>query len=319
MNFAVAIACALISAVCLAWGAERQGGAVRSDHGHDGLQAKGMLALIRKPRWLFGLLLMGLGTVFNVIALALAPITIVQPIGALALVLTTLLNARATKSPLTGALKASVAACLIGSAGFVLLGVKVRNENMSITAQQTQIILIITGIAIVVLGGLSLLRRVRIPAFAWVLGTGILYGMVAVQIKILATSFMLIQTRSASSVWEWARTQVPWLVAVGIVVAAILGGWFVQKAYASGPPDLVIAGLTVIDPLVGVVVGISVLHELRPDVPPEVAVGMGLSALIAMVGVLSLARCHPDAAHAPARPDVLTQNDPQTEHDALTH
>ena len=33
------------------------------------------------------------------------------------------------------------------------------------------------------------------------------------------------------------------------------GSWFVQNAYSGGPPDLVIAGLTVIDPIVGIAIG----------------------------------------------------------------
>ena len=55
-----------------------------------------------------------------------------------------------------------------------------------------------------------------------------------------------------------------------------------------------IAGLTVIDPMVGIAIGISVLHELRPDVPAVAAVAMAVAALIAIVGVIALSRYHPD-------------------------
>ena len=73
-----------------------------------------------------------------------------------------------------------------------------------------------------------------------------------------------------------------------------LGVWFVQSAYATGPPDLVIAGLTVIDPIVGIAVGIIILEELQPEVRTVVALGMGAAALVAIVGVVALARHHPD-------------------------
>ena len=67
-----------------------------------------------------------------------------------------------------------------------------------------------------------------------------------------------------------------------------------QSAYASGPPDLVIAGLTVIDPVVGISIGIFILGELRPDVEPVFAIGMVGAGLVAIVGVIALSRHHPD-------------------------
>ena len=48
---------------------------------------------------------------------------------------------------------------------------------------------------------------------------------------------------------------------LALLAATVLGGYFVQTAYSSGPPDLVIAGLTVIDPIVAVSIGIIVLQE----------------------------------------------------------
>ncbi len=294
--FAIALACALLSAVCLALGAERQGGAVRSGHEDEGLSASGMLGLLRNPRWLLGLGLMGAGTALNVVALSLAPITIVQPIGALALVMTTLLHARNTGITLSGTVRLAVLACLLGSAGFVLLGLQVRSEQQGIKDEQTLTVVILTGIAVVVLGVLSMLKKVRIPAFGYVVGAGILFGLVAVQVKVISSALILFPRHDLKDAGEWFLYQVPWPVVAGVAAASALGGWFVQKAYASGPPDLVIAGLTVIDPFVGVAVGISVLHELRPGFPPLYGVGMGLSALVAMVGVVTMARFHPDSA-----------------------
>ena len=56
----------------------------------------------------------------------------------------------------------------------------------------------------------------------------------------------------------------------------------------------VVAGLTVIDPIVGIAVGIVILDELQPDVRTVTALGMGAAALVAIVGVVALARHHPD-------------------------
>jgi hypothetical protein len=87
---------------------------------------------------------------------------------------------------------------------------------------------------------------------------------------------------------------VPILTLIALAAATALGAWFVQSAYATGPPDLVIAGLTVIDPIVGIAVGITILDELQPDVRTVTALGMGTAALVAIVGVVALSRHHPD-------------------------
>jgi hypothetical protein len=79
-----------------------------------------------------------------------------------------------------------------------------------------------------------------------------------------------------------------------------LGSWFVQNAYASGPPDLVIAGLTVIDPLVAVSIGIVILGEATGASLP-VVIGFGLSALVAVIGVYLLSKVHPELMHKPAK------------------
>ena len=85
-----------------------------------------------------------------------------------------------------------------------------------------------------------------------------------------------------------------WYSVVALIAAGGLGSWFVQSAYSSGPPDLVIAGLTVIDPLVGIAIGIVILGELRPDVHAVMAIAMGTAASLAIVGVIALSRHHPE-------------------------
>ncbi|HUG49475.1 MAG TPA: multidrug DMT transporter permease, partial [Terrimesophilobacter sp.] len=75
-----------------------------------------------------------------------------------------------------------------------------------------------------------------------------------------------------------------------------LGGYFVQSAYSSGPPDLVIAGLTVIDPLVAVTIGVVVLQEAA-EAPWFAVVAFAVAGAIAVYGVLQLAKHHPQSQH----------------------
>ena len=65
-----------------------------------------------------------------------------------------------------------------------------------------------------------------------------------------------------------------------------------QTAYSSGPPDLVIAGLTVIDPIVAIIIGLTVLGEAA-NAPLWAYIGFGVAGVIAVIGVCDLARNHP--------------------------
>jgi hypothetical protein len=119
-------------------------------------------------------------------------------------------------------------------------------------------------------------------ALTFILGAGLLYGLLATLVK------SVIQ-RIQQSHFEWLT--ITCLVAA--VLAMALGGWFVQNAYASGPPDLVIAGLTVIDPMVAVTIGIIVLGEAS-SASPLISVIFAASGATAALGVWLLSRVHPE-------------------------
>ncbi len=126
------------------------------------------------------------------------------------------------------------------------------------------------------------LRHRRISMF-YVLAAGILYGFVAVLVRLTMTHTI-----------AHGIGQIHWLTVIMIVVASVVGGWMVQCAYSCGPPDLVIAGLTVVDPIVGVVLGLSVLGEAGPDFTPGIGMVMCLAGTVAIVGVVLLSRHHPE-------------------------
>ncbi len=282
----VAIVLAVCGACFLAFGAQRQGSAVRASTGGLQLSSVGFLRLLRSPRWLFGLALLGAGTILNVIALSMASLTVIQPIGAIALVITTIVNSRDQGIRLNRATVAAIIACVSGSAFFVLLAVNVTHADQTISAAQEVTSALLVASAVMVLGTVALLGKRRLGAFAYIIGAGVLFGFVAVLTKVVATDLLHPNGR--------LLLNVPWYTLLALLGAGALGWWFVQSAYATGPPDLVIAGLTVIDPMVGIAVGIIVLGELRPGVQTVTAIGMATAALIAIVGVIALSHHHPD-------------------------
>lgn len=282
----IAVLCALISAVCLAYGAQRQGSAVRADTGGLALNSTGLLRMLRNRRWVLGLLLLVLGMALNVVALSMATLMVVQPIGAIALVITTVVNSRDRGIRLNRMTVVAIGACVTGSALFVLLAVNVTREAHRVAAEDELTTVLLLCVVLAVFGTLAVLLRHRMKAFAYILGAGVLFGFVAVLTRILATRLL-----DPNGLFI---ANVHWYSVVGILLAGALGAWFVQNAYSSGPPDLVIAGLTVIDPIVGIAIGIVVLGEARTDVSAVVVIAMGAAALLAIVGVIALSRHHPD-------------------------
>jgi len=284
----VAVLCALTSSAFLALGTQRQSSAVQADSGGLGVSSRGMARLLVNPRWLLGMGLMILGMCLNVVALALAPLTVVQPLGAVALVMTTVINSRDQGITINRATWISILVCMLGSVSFVLLAVNATQESRVTVGEQWEVMGLL-AIVVLFFGSIALARRHRSGGpFFYIVGTGFLFGFTAVLVRTIAVT-----------VTHWDSqapflTQVPWGPLVAVAVAGLLGQYFNQNAYASGPPELVIAGLTVIDPMVGVAVGILVLGELAPGLHPVVGLSMGAAAVVAIVGVIALSRHHPD-------------------------
>ncbi|MGA7203629.1 MAG: DMT family transporter [Specibacter sp.] len=282
----LAVACAVAGAFFLAFGAQRQGSAVQNNTGGLALGGSGFMRLLRNPRWVLGLVLLGAGMAMNVVALTLGTLTVIQPIGAIALVITTIVNSRDQGIRLNRATVVAISACVTGSALFVLMAVNVVRENTHVTTQEELTVVLMLAVVVIIFGGSLVMFKHRLKAFFYILGAGVLFGFVAVLTRIISK-----QVFDPNGLF---LLNVQWYSVIAIAVAGGLGSWFVQSAYASGPPDLVIAGLTVIDPMIGIAIGITILGELRPDVPPVVAISMAGAALLAIVGVVALSRHHPD-------------------------
>lgn len=280
----LAILSALCGAFFLALGTQRQASAVQANTGGLSLTVGGLLRMLRNPRWVLGLLMLGVGMGLNVFALVSAPLTVVQPIGAIALVITTIVNSKDQGIRLNRITVVAITACVAGSAGFVLLAVNVTGENHPVTPAEELSTVLLLAVVIAVFLTLELSFRRRLNAFTYILGAGMLFGFVAVLVRIIGLNLFNPNGGFLANV--------PIFSIIAIAAAAGLGSWFVQSAYSSGPPDLVIAGLTVIDPLVAVLIGVTVLGEASAT-PPWAIIVFAAAGAIAVTGVLQLARHHP--------------------------
>ena len=282
---AIAILLAIMGAIFLSLGAQFQNDAVTEHHVPKRIRIKALrfsqiVDLLKRPRWLAGTSFMVLAALFQLSALALAPLIVVQPIGALALIITSLLNARIYKVKLDGKTLGSIAVILLGVASFVSLAA----TSAISTEMSDQKLLQVVGIML-------LLLAVFAFAFAWskgnlgplsyIVGAGVLYGFTASLAKVVILR-----------VYQGDYNLLTLFAVLALLAATFLGGWFVQNAYASGPPDLVIAGLTVVDPAVAVGIGIVILGEAAQADVAQVS-GFAIAGAIAMAGVLMLSRVHP--------------------------
>lgn len=292
------IALAVIAAVVLAVGTQFQHrGVVLVDEAthkdaRTGLSLGQLGALIARPSWVLGTLMLGLAIVLQLTSLTLAPITVVQPLGAIALVVTAIVNSRVTGIPLDRASIRSIVICIVGVGVFVSVAAAVTESN-PVTARQLVIVLIVLAVVLAVFITLFLAMRNRTPRpIFYVIAGGVLFGFVVTLAKVVIDRVKTI----VSVDFQVDATDILTLVCIlGLIAASLLGTYFVQTAHSANPPDLVVAGLTVIDPLVAVSIGIVVLGEAA-DAPlwaiPAFAIGAGG----AIWGVISLARHHPQAA-----------------------
>lgn len=284
---------ALVGAVFLALGAQFQHkGVERMEEIHGtqkaGLSVRSLLALLARPAWVIGTVMLGLAILFQLTSLSLSPILVVQPVGALALVITAILNARLSKTPLDRKSIQAIIMCVGGVAVFVTIAALFA-QSPAITEVQLTVVLSLLGVMLVVFGVLFVTLRKRMGAMFYILGAGVLFGFVATLAKVVIDRIKTLLTiTDIVSNGEWLLVG----CVIGLIVAALIGSYFVQTAYASGPPDLVVAGLTVIDPLVAVLIGVIVLGEAG-QVPFWAVIVFVLAGAIAVWGVLALARHHP--------------------------
>lgn len=277
---------ALVGAVFLSFGAQFQHRGVkkvdaRTEHAaQSGMNMGQLRLLLARPSWVIGTLLLGLAIVFQLISLKFAPLIVVQPLGAVALVITTVLNARISKISLNT--QSIVAVCLcVGGVGLFVTVAAFNARELPVTDGDLVTILIILAIVLVLFGlGFAFFRE-RFKALIYVIGAGVLYGFVATLAKVVIA-------RISQGDFDWLTI----VCIVGLIAAVALGSYFVQNAYSSGPPDMVIAGLTVIDPLVAVTIGIVVLEEAA-EAPLWAVIAFVATGVIAIVGVFRLARYHP--------------------------
>lgn len=251
-----------------------------------------MFSLVRNPAWLGSVGIIVVAGVLHAVGLALAPISIVQPVGVLAIPFAVLIAARRLGRRPSGAVMLAVAVTVLAVVAFVLAAASDGHNASRIDATEIALATLGIGALAVVLAALGAFGPLWLRCIAWAAAGAVVYGLAS---ALLRTDTMLVAQGDLLT-WHVLGYTVAILVAYGV------GGWMVQHAHANGPPAVVLGSLTVVDPIVAVLFGIAFLGEGARLSSLHYTV-MIVAGIAAAVGVLLLARHHPDG-HPDAEPDA---------------
>jgi len=278
----LAIAFAVLGALCSAVGAQLQHQGVRSETKDSQLGLRTIGRLAHNRRWLLGVAVLTACAVLQILALALAPVTIVAPIVVLALPAIAVLNARWSGERLDTVAVIAVIASTLGVAVFVALA-SGRATPVEFPPSKVLVACQIIAGAAVLFGTVGALREGIVRCVVLATGAGAAYGLVSVLVRDVTYTFQTEGFRGVSP-----------LSATALVVSFAIGSWYIQLAYASGPPDIVVGTQTVLSPLVATAIAIGMLDETA-NAGGFVGLGLVAAAFVAVCGVVLLARHHPEA------------------------
>ncbi|MFH8798637.1 DMT family transporter [Streptomyces sp. NPDC017936] len=238
---ALSVLLSLVSAVAYA------GGAIVQEQ--VAVSSGEQYAPLRRPGWWAAVALNGLGGLLHVVALAYGPLSLVQPLGALTIVVALPMAAlfvgrRAGATAWRGAVMATV-----GLAG--LLSLVGAAEAQSLSTPQRVAAALVTGGAVVALmiAGRAAHRHPAVRSMLLATASGVAFGMSSVFTKTVAVDW----TGGVSA------AGLPSLAVIGVLATA--GMLLSQASYRGGGLTAPLATLTVVNPVVAAAVGITMFGE----------------------------------------------------------
>lgn len=267
---------AVAAAACNAAGSVLQRAASRHHDPSSGWR-QGLLALLRRPAWTAGIAAHLVGFVLQAVALTLTLITVVQPVLVVELPFTLLLGALLLGAPLGRRAWLAVAAMAVGVAVFLAC---LDPQGGGPQTASTSAWLIGTAVVVVVLVALTVLGRAgrgRERALWFGTAAGVTYGFNAALLAGLAPAYADGLT-GVLTAWQ----------TYGVLVGGTVSFLFLQQALQAH--DLLWAqpGITLANPVVAVVWGLTVFGErLAVDVR---LLGLAVGVIAIVVGTVVLSR-----------------------------
>ncbi len=286
------IALAVASAAILALGNMLQSRGVTSS-ATGSLGAQQFLRLLRSRPWMLGTALILAAIVLQLASLTFAPLIVVHPVGVVALVFASLLTAYTARAWPRGREVRAIATSVIGVAAFVTVASIISTQRPITDAQLLAVLIALAAVLVVALGITIIRRGRRVPPVLLVIVGGVFSGFVATLGK---TVILRVQTALGEHDYRIDASNLLTLgCLLGIAVSGSLSIYLVQTAHTVNSPEVVVAGLTVIDPFVAVVLGITILGEAT-GAPLWSMFAFAAAGAVAVWGVLDLARAQREPA-----------------------
>ncbi|WP_229712079.1 DMT family transporter [Streptomyces daqingensis] len=244
--------------------------------------------LLRSPRWWGAVALNGLGAVLHVGALGLGPLSVVQPLGVLTLVLAPPLAAVMVRRPVSRTAWRGIALVSGGLAVLLVLTGSTPNRSLAGAEQPVLAAAVACALVLLVATAATAGRRSRLTrTVSLATAAGVAYGAASVFIKTVADS------------WGTSPLLVlaPLMGLIGVLAATGLATS--QASYRGGGLATPLATATVVNPAFAAVVGIVLLDEGFLFGAPGAA-GAALAACATVRGLFVLAVDH-SGRGAPAR------------------
>ncbi|RRR96814.1 glycosyltransferase [Glycomyces terrestris] len=273
----LAIVLAAVGACCLAGAACLQHGVVTQSTTGPVLRLPAIRTILRSPAWYVGNGLVVLGSGLHIIALTLAPLAVVQPVGMIALVLTVVF----TGAALTRSVVVALALSTVGIAGLTVLSA-IGSSTLTPSPDLALAHWALPAAAALVAAAFVFKGRARCLLLA--VAGAVLFGFTSALVRAAAVASFSPELLA--------------LVIAEAAAAALAGAWLVHQAYAAGSAATVVGALTVVDPLVAVLIGAFAYGETSIGT----LAAMAAPAVVAVAGLVVLARALPKRATAPARP-----------------
>lgn len=276
----LAVGLALCSAFLYALAAalQRLAAGRTGDRQHDGRAF--FSALVRQPVWWGGVGAMAAGAGIHVVALGLGSVTLVQPLGVLALVLALPLDARFERRVVSRAEWAAAGVLVAGLGGLLALAPHRPEPGAALPGGLVVTVIAVGGVLALLVAASARLRTGG-RAVCRAAGAGLCAG---------ATSGLV---RPVLHGLHRGPLDAGVLTAgVAVLVLPVVGLLLLQTAYRDGGLDAGLATQTTTDPVVAGTIGIAVLGE-RFTGGPGGAVLAAACAVVTVAGLVWLIRSGP--------------------------
>jgi len=258
-----------------------------------------VLRLAHRPIWLAGLVADAVGYGLQALALGVGELLVVQPVLTSGILFALPAGAWWAGRKLGRADFAWACVLAIGLTAFLLLAGTDGGRDFASTRAWLVCAAIATPVLVAAMIAGTRSRGTR-RAVLFAFATGALFGITAALTK---ASVVLVDHHGFGALRHWEPYALLVLGALGFVVN--------QRAFQAGSLTASLPTLTVVEPIVAVVIGVTMLHE---TVPTEgalewIAVALSVVAMISATIVLSRSAARHDMLHEHELADVLTRRE----------